>query len=561
MTGLFGGAVARYERFVAALVLSALVGVFTLASVVESVPFGGGLQYTYDSYRYVKEARQLRDGDGGFPGYRAVTDLTVPGYPQSVALASLMFDGDVSDGARAVSTASGVAIAFLGTMCVGVVARRRLAFYAGVLVVVSGPSFIAVTVMLMTDALNLALSLGAIFLCLRCVRRQRLSWGEAALMGLLLGAALMTRYQALIVIPGIAIALLFMLAVRQQAIASAAALLQVALVCAAPATLLALWLWRNEAYYGRVSWHVQKGAQSPLSFNFANMLDNTLHYLPLPDVERLGRTLWQAHLSEADALEAALPALITLVLSALAGAAAALCLLLWQTQEQRTRLQTILVEHRILIVLALMVATVLSANFMLLLAGENHNVHARRWAVIFVLFGLLLTVFMEQYTLHLSAHIRASKWPGFLAAAPVAIALALSLWFGTFHGMQSWHGIHNALDLFKPESIRETDVFRYLREHPIPSDATVYSNLEQRAYLGLPEPAPNVRRLPGASKLPSIWQGNPQAYVVWTVSERETRYVDFEVDLLLDHTANGHLETLYAGAGGTVFRVVDTKGK
>ena len=548
------GAPHWWERVALATVLAALAGAFVFSVVWERGPVAGHMRYTYDSARYIRDARNIRDGDSGFPLYANNGYLVVPLYPQAIALAARAFDGDVALGARAVGVATGAVTVFLVTLSVGLVAERRPAFYIGAPAVCLGPHVTQDSLSVMTDGLYICLAAACVFLMLRCVHRQRLDWTETVLVTALCTCAVMTRYIGLTLIPVIVSAALLVATVlnprsRQWPVD----LFKAAVIGVVPAIAMGLWLRRNIELYGQASWHAAKGPANPLSFNFANMFDSLSPYLPVDIPSRLARNVWNAHLANADAVESALPGAALLAGATLAGAAAALTLHTLSNRGDLERLLTTLRRHRMAFALAMFMAAIICGMFAQLLTGENHTIRPRRWAPFFLLFSLFNAWWIERSVTMAVRRMRAHHIMRHLRIVPVVVGLLAVSWFGLYHASNQNDRINIKRGAFDPTGNRSKDVFQHLRAEPIPIGHTVYTNQEQIAYLALPEPVPALKGLPKEKRQLDRMLDSKTGYILWVEHNRSQKPA-YEVDDLLTLAGEGRIETVFAGEYGHLFR-------
>jgi 4-amino-4-deoxy-L-arabinose transferase-like glycosyltransferase len=207
-----------------------------------------------DDFFYHLSALQLAHGHG----YNGGLDAFLPGkhwptasHPPLYSLAlSLVvrLGGDTVDAMRVVGVVAGTATVVLVGLIVARLAGRRAALAAAA-VCALWPSFVAADGALMSESLLGALVAGSLLQALRVLDRP--SPGRMAILGLLVGAAALTRSEGLLLLPLLGAPLV--IAARRRRLLLAAALIAGMLVVVAP------WVARNWHVYGAPVYSTNEG--------------------------------------------------------------------------------------------------------------------------------------------------------------------------------------------------------------------------------------------------------------------------------------------------------------
>jgi 4-amino-4-deoxy-L-arabinose transferase-like glycosyltransferase len=237
--------------------LRALLPVAVLAFAVRAVyalAFAPDIEGLGDDLFYHLTAVQLAEGDGYVDVLAAwagkpleATAAHPPLYP--LGLTGLVLVGlDAVDALRMFGVATGTAtVLVIGAIADRVGGRRAALVAAGVAAVY--PSFVAADGALMSESLFGLLVAGAVLQALR--QRERPGVRGAALLGVLIGAATLTRPEGLLLLPLLGWTVLPAARGRRLALAT--------LLVAATALTLAPWLVRNEREFGQVLLSTNEG--------------------------------------------------------------------------------------------------------------------------------------------------------------------------------------------------------------------------------------------------------------------------------------------------------------
>jgi len=250
-----------------------------------ATPFGGAP----DEAAHFRYVAALAHGEGlprldlSRPRASAATDVSYEAHqpPLYYALAAPFYLAGEAiagrDGARAAVRFCSMLLGLLGLALIWALARSVAPEDPALAIAATGiaallPMRLAVVSSVSNDALAEAVATACLIAMLRPLDRAP-AWRDAALLGLLLGIALLTKSSSLMLLPA-ALAALTCQARREGGFQAGAFVRQCAIVFGIALAMAAPWLWRNVAVYGdplgraAFTWYFQDTPRYETHFSF-----------------------------------------------------------------------------------------------------------------------------------------------------------------------------------------------------------------------------------------------------------------------------------------------------